>query len=379
VKVSTRPQKHAPDRPEPSSEERKPVGIKEIAKALGVSIGTVDRALHSRGGINPITKDRVLKMARTLGYRPNLAGRYLKAPRQIRLSVHLPAQIASFFDAVRLGIRNATGPFDSGVELCFRSHPVLGEGEVEIFREALQDGSKGIILAPGRPAQLKGWIRKAAQQHIPVVCVATDAPETERLTAVSADPFTSGAIVGELMCRVLPGKGTVAVLTGDLSTCDHAEKLRGFESSLMLASDRVTISATLESHDDEKAAYKQARELLLHDPQLKAIYVSTANSIGVLRAVEELDPKRRITVITTDLFPQLVPLLRSGKIFATIHQRPQAQGRIAFDSLYHYLVEGRCPPPRIKLNPHIVMRSNLDLFLERNPGEPDWHLRQQLS
>jgi len=280
---------------------------------------------------------------------------------------------------VRSGIRNASGPFETGVDLCFRNHPVLGEGDAELLQEALEDGSKGIIIAPGHPAQLKGWIRKAAQKRIPVVCVATDAPGTERLTAVSADPLTSGAIVAELLCRMVPGKGTVAVLTGDLSTCDHSEKVRGFESSLALADGRLKVSAVIESHDDENAAYSQVRELLLHDRRLLAIYVSTANSLGVIRAVDEIDPERRLAVITTDLFPQLVPLLRSGKVLATINQRPQTQGRVAFEALYHFLVEGKCPPARIKLNPHIVMRSNLDLFVERAPGEGDWYRSEQLS
>ena len=72
---------------EPPSTEARPVGIQDIAKALGISIGTVDRAIHSRGGINPITKERVLKMALTLGYQPNLAARYLKAPRQVRVAI----------------------------------------------------------------------------------------------------------------------------------------------------------------------------------------------------------------------------------------------------------------------------------------------------
>jgi len=52
---------------EGSSRDGRPIGIKDIAKALGISIGTVDRAIHSRGGINPINKDRVLKIAQTLG------------------------------------------------------------------------------------------------------------------------------------------------------------------------------------------------------------------------------------------------------------------------------------------------------------------------
>jgi LacI family transcriptional regulator len=365
--------------PKPVEFEPRPVGIKDIARALGVSIGTVDRALHSRGGINPITRDRVLKMAQTLGYRPNLAARYLKAPRQLRIAINLPVQIASFFEQVRSGIRNASGPFESGVDLCFRNHPVLGVGDAELIEQALEDGTKGIILAPGHPAQLKAWIRKAAQRGVPVVCVATDAPGTERLTAVSADPFTSGGIAAELLCRMLPEKGTIAVLTGDLSTCDHSEKVRGFAKNLALADGRLTLSAVLESHDDEMSAYAQARDLIVHDRHLRAIYISTANSLGVIRAIEEVDSDRRLGVITTDLFPELVPLLRSGKILATINQRPQTQGRLAFEALYHFLVEGKCPPARIKLNPHIVMRSNLDLFLERSPANGGWYRPEQLS
>ena len=38
------------------SEEVKSAGIKEIAAAVGVSIGTVDRALHSRPGISEATQ-----------------------------------------------------------------------------------------------------------------------------------------------------------------------------------------------------------------------------------------------------------------------------------------------------------------------------------
>jgi LacI family transcriptional regulator len=362
---------------ERSSRDGRPVGIKDIARALGISIGTVDRAIHGRVGINAITKERVLKMAQNLGYKPNLAARYLKAPRQVRVSVNLPARIGSFFDAVRAGIRDASSPFQAGVDLHFRTHPALGEGDEELFREALDDGSKGIIIAPGHPAQLKVWIRRAAQRRIPVVCVSTDAPSTERLTAVSADPFISGAIVGELLHLMVRDSGTVGVFTGDLSTIDHSEKLRGFKHSLGSLNGSLAVSGVIETHDDETTAYNQTRKLLASDRSLKAIYVSTANSITVIQALEELDPERRIAVVTTDLFPQLVPFLKSGRVLATIYQRPETQGRMAFEALHHFLVEGKCPPHRIKLNPHIVMRSNLELFLGRipTPAEQNNHAR----
>ena len=81
--------------------------IRDIAKALGVSIGTVDRALHDRRGVNPLTKSRVLQMAKTMGYQPNPAARFLSSKRRLRISVNLPAQIASFWDTVREGIEEA--------------------------------------------------------------------------------------------------------------------------------------------------------------------------------------------------------------------------------------------------------------------------------
>ena len=76
-----------------SSDARKPtapVGIKDIARALGISTGTVDRALHAKPGVSAMTRARVLSMAESLGYRPNLAARYLKSQKQLRISVHLP-------------------------------------------------------------------------------------------------------------------------------------------------------------------------------------------------------------------------------------------------------------------------------------------------
>ncbi len=45
--------------------------IKDIALACGVSEGTVDRALNGREGIKKETKEKILKMAKEMGYRPN--------------------------------------------------------------------------------------------------------------------------------------------------------------------------------------------------------------------------------------------------------------------------------------------------------------------
>lgn len=357
----------AGDRYDPTS----PPGIKDIAKALGVSIGTVDRALHGRPGINPMTQAKVLKMAQTIGYQPNFAARHLKLRRKLRISVHLPRHIACFFDSVREGIAEAAKPFQSTIEVQFRAYPRLGEGDLELLAETLRDNTNGIIVTPAHPADLKPWIRKAARAHIPVVCVATDAPGTERLTAISADAFTSGAMVAELLYTVGASAKSVLIVTGDLSVVDHAEKVKGFQGFAGKLSCPVKLAGVVEAHDDPGKALNMTREFLVKHPKVGAVYVTTANSIPVLEILGEMGRLGRTTVITTDLFPALAPYIRAGKVFGTIYQRPKSQGRIAFQALYQFLVQGTCPALRHRIPPHLVLRSNLDVFMEMLPADRD--------
>ena len=63
------------------------VTTKEIAALCGVSIGTVDRALHNRGGINAATRERILAVAKERGYRPHLLARSLKQGRTMTIGV----------------------------------------------------------------------------------------------------------------------------------------------------------------------------------------------------------------------------------------------------------------------------------------------------
>ncbi len=63
------------------------ITTKDIARICGVSRGTVDRALHNRPGINPETRDRIIKKAKELGYRPNMVARSLVKGQTMSIGV----------------------------------------------------------------------------------------------------------------------------------------------------------------------------------------------------------------------------------------------------------------------------------------------------
>lgn len=341
----------------------KPASIKDIARALGISIGTVDRALHRRPGINPATRARVLKKAEQLGYRPNLAAQSLKLNRRLRIAAYFPEQIASFFDSLRSGVQAAAAAaLGVNVDLVFRSFPRLDEGDVELLGADADKKFDGILVVPGNPLRIEPPLRAMASQGVAVVCVASDAPRSGRVASITVDAHTSGAIAAELFARTIRKPGQLAILTGELVTLDHAEKLRGFAAHLALYAPHLTLLPAIESHESPKEAYRQARRLLSRKPYPLGIYLCTANSIPVLRAIEEMNLFGAVQIIATDIFPELIPYIESGKVLAALHQRPFTQGRTALELLVRYLLEGSVPEPVIRLAPHIVLRSNLALF-----------------
>ena len=50
-----------------------------------------------------------------------------------------------------------------------------------------------------------------------------------------------------------------------------------------------------------------------------------------------------------------------------MYQRPSIQGQLAFRALYKFLVDGVRPRPVMRMAPHVVMKSNLKLFMDRLP------------
>ncbi len=343
-----------------------PPRIRDIAEALGISIGTVDRALNDRPGVNRMTRARVLQMAATMGYRPNLAARFLSSRRKLRISINVPAQIAVFWDAVRDGIiQEANQLAPASVQLEFRTFPRFASGEEECFEQALASRVDGIILATGVPDRLRPMIRRASRSRIPVVAVVTDAPGTERLGVVGVDSLASGSLAAELLSRFCGAAGKLAMVTGDLRISEHAEKFRSFQAAIASLFPRVQVLPAVENHEYETEAYNQCIALLRRDPDLKGIYISTANSTPVLSALQYLGRLGSVVVITTDLFPELVRHLESGAVIATLYQRPRSQGQMAFRMLHEFLVQGSCPAHQLRLAPHVVMKSNLEFFLKR--------------
>ena len=172
-----------------SGTAKKRSGIHLIAEMARVSIGTVDRALHARCGIKESTRQKILQVARQIGYTPNLAARALSVARSTaRVGVCMPREIHFFYDQLWSGVQDeARRVGQLGIEFVNRPVHALGEGDTEAFQELVQSGVDGIILTAGNPKDLRPLIDDAEEKGIRVVCVSTDAPESRRSTIAARD------------------------------------------------------------------------------------------------------------------------------------------------------------------------------------------------
>lgn len=353
-----------------SNISKKKSGIHLIAEMARVSIGTVDRALHGRRGINEDTRQHILQIARQIGYTPNLAARSLSVARKgACVGVCIPREIHFFYDQLWSGVLDeARRVGQLGIQFDHRPVQVLGEGDTAVFKQLVQSGVDGIILTAGNPRDLTPLINDAEASGVRVVCVSTDAPESRRSSIVCVEPSLNGSLAGELMGKLLPPNSKVAVVAGMLTAEDHRKKTDGFSGTFPRHCVGGKIISIIEGHEDEEESFQKTSRLLRRLPDLAGIYVNTVNCLPVCRALTAHNLAGKVKLITTDLFLEMSPYFQEGTITASIYQQPHRQGQLAVRLMADHLTNEIHFPPAVHLTPGLVMSSNLHLFREMSSG-----------
>ena len=168
------------------------VTSQQIAELAGVSRGTVDRALHNRGRVNPEVAARILQIAEELGYRPNSIGQALARTRQnIRLGAILQSAETPTMQDIAAEARQAAAELrGSGLEVELRE--IQGRDTLRVLQqisELMDWGASGLAIASNNTPDLVQRINEISNQGVPVVTFNTDAPDSRRLCFVGMDNY----------------------------------------------------------------------------------------------------------------------------------------------------------------------------------------------
>src|SRR5436190_1638602 len=160
-------------RPARSGVRKSPATIWDVARAAGVSVGTVSKALNGQGQLRDETRTAVRSTAERLGFRPNDLAQSLLRKRTFTVGLISTDSYGRFSIPVLEGIESALEPARISVFLCRADDPVRERREG--FRDGL--GTAGLRARPGHV--LSGpWSEahgRAAAQRLMAARPAVDA------------------------------------------------------------------------------------------------------------------------------------------------------------------------------------------------------------
>jgi LacI family transcriptional regulator len=328
-------------------------GIREIAARLGLSIGTVDRALHDRPGISRRTRDRVLETARLLGYRPNLAARALQSRRavtRIGIGVRLARGTGSFAQEVREGVLETAemlGAAAAGIVDLSRHTGAAGPARAEV-----PPGVDGVVLVAEPAGGSCDALDEPVAMGLPCVLAGASHTSPMALSTVCVEPATVGGVAADLLGRALTGGGRLLAFTGAAYGGELEDTLDALSTSLAEWWPRVAV----ERAEDAGAL------AALRGSGPCGVFVAGRDPTAAVAALHEAGLGGCVTVVAAELTPALGDLIADGRVAAAIDRSPFRQGEMAFRTLYRYLAEGLVPPSRVALPPQVVMRANLALL-----------------
>jgi len=124
---------------------RRPLTLRDVSEASGVSEMTVSRVLRNRGDVSEATRERVLEAAKNLGYVPNKIAGALASQRVNLVAVVIPSLSNMVFPEVMTGISETLE--GTGLQPVVGVTNYLPEREEKVLYEMLSWRPSGVIVA----------------------------------------------------------------------------------------------------------------------------------------------------------------------------------------------------------------------------------------
>ena len=220
-----------------------------------------------------------------------------------------------------------------GVKTDFRGSAGADVNEqVRQLEDALARKPKGIIIAPAGPG-VTPIINRAIDSGIPIICIDSDAADSKRYSYVGTDNYNAGKEGGELLGKILNGKGEVFMLSVPGEPNLEA-RVKGYQDALMKYPGIRIINVGNDRADPAEAA-KVARAALSANPNLAAFgCVDAGGGEGAAIALKEKGLTGKVKIVAMDRNEATLNLIEEGVIDASIAQRTYTMAYMGLGMLY---------------------------------------------
>ena len=266
-----------------ASDDTRPLTLRDVSEASGVSEMTVSRVLRNRGDVSSATRERVLSAAKSLGYVPNKIAGALASQRVNLVAVIIPSLRNMVFPEVMSGI--------SAVLEETELQPVVGvtdylpEKEERVLYEMLSWRPSGVIIAGLEHTEASRAMLKAS--GIPVVEIM-DVDGTPIDAMVGISHRRAGRKMAEAIVKA--GYQRIGFL-GTKMPLDHRARKRfeGFTGALAKSGVEVADQEFYSGGSALAKGREMTETMLARDPELDFLYYSNdmIGAGGLLWLIEQ--------------------------------------------------------------------------------------------
>ncbi len=331
--------------------QARPVTIEDVARAAGVSRQTVSRAINDKGEIRPETRQQILQVAESLGYRPSSIARSLATRSSSTIGLIVPDIANPFFPEIARGVEEAA--FAAGYQVFLSNTAEDAAREWDILRSLEQQRVAGVILCSSRLAD--DQLRSLTQRPFPLVCLNRQIESAESACLLIDDFQGAHQATRYLLER---GYRRIAMLTGPARSWSGARRLEGYRAALRdagLPYEGRRLAAGFPQVEGGRIA---AAQLLSIAPDTDAILAyNDLMAVGAMRACAQMN--RRVPADCAVMGFDDIPLASFVAPALTTMQvdKPEA-GRRAFH-LLRRLMEDRLSGPAVEtLTPRLMVRDS---------------------
>lgn len=296
--------------------------LHDVARVAGVSLATVDRVLHGRGGVRARTVEHVMAVVERLGYRPDPSAARLARKSQARMVFVLPAGTNTFVDMLDKQVQ-AIAPWlaEQRATAVVQRADVFSPDALARHLLGLRDRCDVVVVMGIDHPRVRAAIDDLVAHNVVVVTLVSDVPGSKRNRFVGIDNVTAGRTAASLLGRFVGGRGgPVGIVMGSRALRDHAERLFGFEQVMGTEYTHLRLLPPIEGHDLSQRTEPAVTKLLQREPQLVGLYSIGAGNRGIQAALERSGRAESIVWICHELTPHARQALLTGVADAVINQ-----------------------------------------------------------
>ncbi|GAA4180074.1 MULTISPECIES: LacI family DNA-binding transcriptional regulator [Sphingobacterium] len=146
---------------------KNPIGIKDIAEMLGISVSTVSRAFRDTHDVNPTTRQKVLSLARELNFKPNKNAAALASGSTKNIGVVIPFITNYYFSTVISGIQEEAYEQDYNIILYVTNDSMARE---QSLLENLSTSSlDGLLVSISSDSYINEHFERLMAKGLPIV------------------------------------------------------------------------------------------------------------------------------------------------------------------------------------------------------------------